>query len=212
MDGRQTRSGKDPPNPKKSTNTTICNSCNRNFKSLVQHLRQNKDCQNVCGKSFEDILAESRKESKRNFRDKTETEKDHLKKECRCCKRTFVSLMKHINQSKKCKENYGSELEKMTEESRKSSKRKHYQENKKEINAKRTKTEKDKMMKDVNYAKKKCDYFKMYNDARKIENTEKMRNLRQRRKENRSVEDRVQHFKRQISSGILYFKILLIFV
>ena len=31
------------------------------------------------------------------------------KKECRYCKKAFVSLLQHIKKAKKCKENYGSE-------------------------------------------------------------------------------------------------------
>ena len=85
--------------PAKPTNKNDCKNCKKSFKSLKQHLRQKQDCQNVYGKAFEEMLAESSGE----IRDTT------LKKECRCCKKAFVSLLKHIKQVKKCKENYGSE-------------------------------------------------------------------------------------------------------
>ena len=198
MEGKQTRSGKDPPPaPEKSKGTTICNGCKKGFKSLVQHLRRNKECQNDYGEAFEEILAESRSQSKRNFQDKNQTQLNQ--KECRCCKRKFVSLVQHIRQTKKCKENYGPELEKMTQESNKSSKKRHYQANASQIIEKQAK----KMKEDVDYAMKRHLYFENYNNTHNIEKREKMRKLRQTRTEKRSMEDRVLHFKRQIATGIL---------
>ena len=96
---RNTKKEAAAKSPAKPTNKNDCKNCKKSFKSLKQHLRQKQDCQNVYGKAFEEILAESSVE----IRDTT------LKKECRCCKKAFVSLLKHIHKAKKCKENYGSE-------------------------------------------------------------------------------------------------------
>ena len=96
---RNTKKEAASKSPTKLASKNDCKSCNKSFKSLKQHLRQNQDCQHVYGKAFEEMLAESSVE----IRDTT------LKKECRCCKKAFVSLLKHIKQVKKCKENYGSE-------------------------------------------------------------------------------------------------------
>ena len=96
---RNTKKEAASKSPAKPTNKNDCKNCKKSFKSLKQHLRQKQDCQNVYGKAFEEMLAESSGE----IRDTT------LKKECRCCKKAFVSLLKHIKQVKKCKENYGSE-------------------------------------------------------------------------------------------------------
>ena len=84
----------------------------------------------------------------------------------------------------------------MTEESKIIKNKKYYTKNPKQIIANHKKK-----MEDVNYAEKIHQYHSNYNEVWRIEKMEKMRNLRQKNKEKRSMEDRILHFKRQIASG-----------
>lgn len=90
---RNTKKGAAPKSPAKAANKNDCKHCKKSFKSMIQHLRKNKDCQLV----YDEMVAKPKGEAG-----------DPMKKECRCCKKAFVSLLKHIHKAKKCKENYGS--------------------------------------------------------------------------------------------------------
>ena len=96
---RNTKKEAASKSPTKLVSKNDCKNCNKSFKSLKQHLRQNQDCQHVYGKASEEMVAESRGQIGNTA----------PKKECRCCKKAFVSLLKHIHRAKKCKEIYGSE-------------------------------------------------------------------------------------------------------
>ena len=84
----------------------------------------------------------------------------------------------------------------MTEESKVIKNKKYYAKNAKQIIANHRKK-----MEDVNHAERIRQYHTNYNEAHRIEKMEKMRNLRQKNKEKRSMEDRILHFKRTIASG-----------
>ena len=88
----------------------------------------------------------------------------------------------------------------MTEESKVIKNKKYYTKNAKQLNKKRIANHRKKM-EEVNYTERIRQYHRNYNDVHRIEKMEKLRNLRQKNKEKRSMEDRILHFKRQIASG-----------
>ena len=90
----------------------------------------------------------------------------------------------------------------MTEESKVIKNKKHYTKNAKQI-IKNVIANRRKKMEDLNYAERILQYNTNYNEVHRIEKMEKMRNLRQKNKEKRSMEERILHFKRQIASGKL---------
>ena len=173
------------------------------WNTIVPHITKAKNCKTYYSDAEIEAIREKSKQiqrGKKNEKANIETtsgaKKVKIKKQCKICKRYFVSLLKHLNQAETCKSEYGKDyknlksgIDKERKMAKSQANAKHYKDNVEVLSQ---------------------AHVKYYNDKKEVVNEQKRlrysihkKEINERKKK-KKPEERIKAFKRDIIHGPNY--------